>query len=54
MGRFKKGFMKRVIAILLSGTMVMSNMTAFASEAPADSGGYIEEIANETDRDDDT
>ncbi len=53
MGRFKKGFMKRVIAILLSGTMVMSNMTAFASEAPADAGGYIEEVANETDRDDD-
>ncbi|EOS49651.1 hypothetical protein C809_01372 [Lachnospiraceae bacterium MD335] len=54
MGRFKKGFMKRVIAILLSGTMVMSNMTAFASEAPADAGGYIEEVADETDRDDDT
>ena len=54
MGRFKKGFMKRVIAILLSGTMVMSNMTAFASEAPADAGGYIEEVADETDRHDDT
>ena len=59
MGRFKKGFMKRVIAILLSGTMVMSSVTlsgitAFASEAPADSGGYIEEIANEESSGDDT
>lgn len=59
MGRFKKGFMKRVIAILLSGTMVMSSVTlsgitAFASETSADSGGYIEEIANEESSGDDT
>lgn len=54
MSKFKKGLMKRVLAVILSGAMVMSNMTAFASEAPADSGGYIEEVADETGRDDDT
>lgn len=54
MSKFRKGLMKRVIAVVLSCTMIMSgNMTAFASEAPTDTGGYVEEVADEVSRDDD-
>lgn len=44
MGNFKKKFGKRILAYILSGAMIMSNMTAFASEAPKDTGdAYYEE-----------
>lgn len=54
MSKLKTRLMKRVLAVILSGAMVMSNMTAFASEAPADSGGYIKEVVNEESSGDDT
>lgn len=55
MSKFKKGLMKRVMAVILSGAMVMSNMTVFASEAPADTGGgYVEEVADDVSKDDET
>ena len=44
MGNLKKKFGKRILAYILSGAMIMSNMTAFASEAPKDTGdAYYEE-----------
>lgn len=55
MSKFRKGLLKRVMAVVLSCTMIMSgNMTAFASEAPADTGRYVEEVADENDNDDGT
>ena len=39
MSKFKKKFGKRILAFLLSGAMIMSNITAFASEASSDTGG---------------
>lgn len=44
MSRFRNRLAKRVMAVILSGAMVMSNMTAFASEAPKDTGGYSSEM----------
>lgn len=45
MSKFKNRLAKRVMAMILSGAMIMSNMTAFASEAPVDTGGgYINEV----------
>ncbi|NDO49116.1 hypothetical protein FMM75_06635 [Lachnospiraceae bacterium MD335] len=47
MSRFKKNMASRILAYLLSGAMIMSNMTAYASE-PSDNtgGGYYEEAAD--------
>lgn len=39
MGKLKKKFGRRILAYILSGAMMMSNMTAFASEASQDTGG---------------
>lgn len=39
MSRLKKGLVKRVMAVILSGAMIVSNMTAFASETSEDTGG---------------
>ena len=53
MSKFKKKFGKRILAFLLSGAMIMSNMTAFASEAPQDTGGeYVREETVVTDEND--
>ena len=52
MGNFKRKFGKRILAYILSGAMILSsmtgsNMTAFASEAPKDTGeAYYEEAAD--------
>ena len=60
MSRFKNRLVKRVMAVILSGAMVMScmpssNMTAFASEAPSDTGGgyfsEMEDVGREDDAD---
>lgn len=50
MSRFKSRIGRRVMAVLLSGAMVMSNMTVFAAEVSNDistdtRGGYYEEAA---------
>ncbi len=53
MSKFKKKFGKRILAFLLSGAMIMSNMTAFASEAPQDTGEeYVREETVVTDEND--
>lgn len=39
MSRLKKGLVKRVMAVILSGAMIVSNMTTFASETSEDTGG---------------
>ncbi|MDE7206092.1 MAG: hypothetical protein K2N90_02845, partial [Lachnospiraceae bacterium] len=50
MSKFKKKIAKRILAYILSGAMIMSNMTAFASESSDDTGGgYIEEVADTDD-----
>lgn len=46
MSRFRNKFVKRVMAVILSSAMIMScmpssNMTAFASENPVDTGGGV-------------
>ena len=60
MSRFKNRLVKRVMAVILSGAMVMScmpssNMTAFASETPSDTGGgyfsEVEDVGREDDAD---
>lgn len=50
MSKFKKKFGRRILAYLLSGAMIMSNLTAFASETSGDSGGkYSYEETSEVD-----
>ncbi len=39
MSKFKKKFGRRILAFVLSGAMIMSNMTAFASETSQNTGG---------------
>lgn len=39
MSRFKKNMASRILAYLLSGAMIMSNMTAYASEPSDNTGG---------------
>lgn len=41
MGRFKKKFGRHILAYLLSGAMIMSGMTSFASEPVENTGGGI-------------
>lgn len=48
MGKFKKKFGRRILAYILSGAMIMSNMTAFASEPSNDTSGYYEETVDDT------
>lgn len=49
MSRLKKNLGRRLLAFILSGAMIMSNMTAFASEPLNNTGGgYYEESADET------
>lgn len=48
MSKFRKGLMKRVMAVILSGAMIMSNMTVYAAEAGYDAAnGYVETAADE-------
>lgn len=41
MSRFKKNMASRILAYLLSGAMIMSNMTAYASEPSDNTGGGV-------------
>ncbi len=53
MSKFKKKFGKRILAFLLSGAMIMSNMTAFASEPSQNTEeGYSYEQLADVDSDD--
>lgn len=55
MTKFKKRLTKRVMAMILSGAMVMSNMTVYASEAPEDTGGgYVKEADDDVSKDSET
>ncbi len=46
MSKFRKGLMKRVMAVILSGAMVMSNMTAYAAEiASGDTQEHAETVS---------
>lgn len=46
MSKFRKGLMKRVMAVILSGAMVMSNMTAYAAEiASSDTQEHAETVS---------
>ena len=49
MSKFKKKLGGRILAYILSGAMLMSNMTAFATEAPADTREeYYEEVSEDS------
>lgn len=57
MSRFRNRLAKRVMAVILSGAMVMSgvplsSMTAYASEAPTDTGGGYISKAEDVDKED--
>ncbi len=41
MSRFRKNMAGRMLAYLLSGAMIMSNMTAYASEPSGNTGGVL-------------
>ena len=48
MSKFRNRFMKRVMAVVLSGAMLMSNMTAYADEIAFSDTDELAETASET------
>lgn len=48
MSKFRNRFMKRVMAVVLSGAMLMSNMTAYADEIAFGATDELAETASET------
>ena len=48
MSKFRNRFMKRVMAVILSGAMLMSNMTAYADEIAFSDTDELAETASET------
>ncbi len=47
MSKFRNGLMKRVMAVILSGAMVMSSMTSYAAEVSYGTGDAYAEAASE-------
>lgn len=50
MSKFRKGFMKRVMAVILSGAMVMSGMTTYAAEIGYTAENEYDESVSESDK----
>ena len=49
MSKIRNGLMKRVMAVILSGAMVMSSMTSYAAEAGYDAESEYAEVVSEAD-----